>query len=182
MEYVLFVDGDRVRELTPISDNISNKLLNPACFEAQDTRFREVVGDAMIDKLSDLVRSGDIYIEGNEVYKGLLDTATRAIAYEALVQITITTAAKIDNAGVSSVGDEKMTPMPFSDVLKVRDFYQKKADFAFAKVQTYCWDNRKDLPELCECKIAHIHSNLLTSASSGIYLGGRRGCHKHNVR
>lgn len=182
MQEVLFTTEDFVKGVTNIDDNTSSKLLMPAVREAQQIELTETLGDAMMKKLTDILVSGMEDDPANAAYKGLLDSCQYFLAYQAMTNVVVMTAAKVAPAGVEQISDEKMNPVSLSDTFKIRDYYQKKADFYRMHIQTYCWDNRKDLPELCECKIAHIHSNLLTSASSGIYLGGRRGCHKHNVR
>ena len=73
MNRVLLISEDFVKELTNMSDNMQGKLINPAIAEAQEAGLREILGDCLMDRLLELVETGEIEFAENAMYKKLLD-------------------------------------------------------------------------------------------------------------
>lgn len=175
MEKVLLCSEKFVKELTNVDDNTSGKLIKPALQEAQDSGLREILGDKLVNKLCDLVANNEINAEDNAAYKELLDKAQYYMAYQAISNIVLLTAAKIGNAGVETMSDERMQPTSMKDNFMLRDFYQNKADFYQARLQSFVFDNRSSYPELTKNKCYELQANLYSAASCNIFLGGVRG-------
>lgn len=175
MEKVLLVSSNFIKNVSNISDNISGKLIEPAIWEAQNEGLRGIIGDRLEDKLEDLVRTGDISLSENEKYKRLLDKIQYFLAYTAISNICMLTSVKIDNAGLEQVGDEHMDPLGMDDSFRLSEFYQKKADYLCRQLQNYLLKNRSNYPELSQEDLHSIKSNLYSSATTGLWLGGVRG-------
>ena len=175
MEKILLTSVNFIKNVTNISDNISPKLLEPAIFEAQNEGLRGILGDNLVNRLEDLVSTGDIDLEENEIYKSLLLKCQYFMAYTALSNVCMLTAVKIDNSGLSQISDEHLDPISISDSYQLSQFYLHKADYLCRQLQNFVLNHRSSFPELSECDCRSIRSNLFSSASSGLWLGGVRG-------
>ena len=173
MTNVYFIEPELVKDLTNISDNLEGKVLGPAIIEAGNA-LREVLGDALTDKLEELILSGEIDLDENINYKLLLEKSQYFLAYQTASLVTTLTAVKIDNFGVSRSTDEHIESLSLSDVFTIGDRYQLKADDYCHKLQNWILKNRKKFPELTENQCNDIKANLYSSASCGIWLGGTR--------
>lgn len=184
MEQILLVSTNFIKNVSNISDNISGKLLEPAIFEAQNEGLRGILGDKLEDKLENLVDNGEINLPANINYKKLLMKAQYFLAYTAIANVCMMTSVKIDNAGLEQVSDEQMQPLSMDDSFRLRQFYLNKADYLAKQMQNYILRNITEFPEVNDCDGHSIKSNLHSSASTGIWLGGVRGngrgcgCHK----
>lgn len=172
---ILLTSETFVKEMSSISDNLAGKYIRPAIREAQEVKYRGLVGDGLLAKLKELVAEDAVDAQGNEQYKDLLDRSKYFIAYNAIVEIAMKVTFKVANAGVVKTGDENMEVASQPDMAKVQSYYQAKADSAAYDLQRWLLDNRLAFPELGECECHRIHANLYSAASSGLWLGGPRG-------
>ena len=179
MEKILLTSVNFIKNVTNISDNISPKLLEPAIWHAQNEELRSVLGDGLVDRLEELVSTGDIDLTENEMYRNLLNKAQYFLAYSAIADVCILTSVKIDNGGLEQVSDEHMDPITISESFQIQRFYQIKSDFMCRQLQNYVLKNRTAFPELSECDCRSIRSNLFSSATTGLWLGGVRGRIRH---
>lgn len=175
MNRILLVSANFIKNISNISDNISGKLIEPAIWEAQNEGLRGILGDSLVNRLEELVDTGDIDREGYEMYKQLLNKCQYFLAYTAIANICMLTAVKIDNAGLEQVSDEKMDPLDMDDSFRLQSFYQKKADYLCHQLQNYVLNNKAAYPELKECDCRMMRSNLFSAATTGLWLGGIRG-------
>ena len=173
MTNVYFIDPELVKQITNVSDNIEGKVLGPAIIEAGNA-LRDIVGDALCDKLEELISAEKIDLDENVNYKLLLDKSQYFLAYTAASLTTTLTAVKIDNFGVSRSTDEHIESLSLSDVFTISEHYQKKADEYCGKLQNWILKNKKKFPELTENQCNDIKANLFSAASCGIWLGGTR--------
>ena len=162
-----------VKDATSISDNIAGKFLLPSILEVQETRFRQVVGSCLLDRLKELCADGDITTSDYQAYKDLLDRAQYFLAYAAAAECCVKASFKLNNFGVSRTTADNLQAASFGEVAPMRDNYTFKADAACRDLQAWLRKNRAAFPELdggC-CSSANLHS----SASCPVYLGGARG-------
>lgn len=174
MTEIYLIDPELVKQITNVSDNLEGKVLGPAIIEAGNA-LRDIVGDALCDKLEELVVNEEINLDENINYKLLLDKAQYFLAYTAAANVTVLTAVKVDNFGVSRSTDEHIESLSLSDVFTISEHYQKKADEYCGKLQNWILKNKKKFPELTENQCNDIKANLYSAASCGIWLGGTRG-------
>lgn len=179
MEKILLTSVNFIKNISNISDNISPKLLEPAIFEAQNEGLRGILGDGLVDRLEELVSTGDIDLTENEMYRNLLNKAQYFLAYTALSNVCMLTAVKIDNSGISQVSDEHLEPISISDSYQLSQFYLHKADYLCRQLQNFVLNHRSSFPELSNCDCRSIRSNLFSSATTGLWLGGVRGRIRH---
>jgi len=175
MAEVLLISETFVKEVCSISDNVAGQYIRPSIREAQDIALRNILGDALLQKLKDLVANKSIGAEGNEAYKALADKEQYFLAYSTCVGIAQRVSFKIANAGVVKTPDEKVEVADQPDMAKVQSFYQAKADSMAFDLERWILVRRNDYPELKDHDCERIHSHLYTAATCGVWLGGPRG-------
>ena len=180
MEKVLLVSANFIKNVTNIDDNMPGKLIEPAIFEAQNEGLRTVLGDSLVDRLEDLVRTDKIDQEGYEMYKALLTKCQYYLTYTAMANICMLTAVKVSPAGLEQISDEHMEPLDMTDSFRLQSFYQHKADYLCHQLQNYVLNNKAAYPELKECDCRMIKANLFSSATTGLWLGGVRNPNRYN--
>lgn len=169
--YTYFITPNDVKDLTNISDNLSEKYILTAIREAQQTELTQVLGIHFITKLEEAVNKGEV----PERYTELLDNyILYFLCYNVIQKLIPIASVKIDNAGAVTTGDEKVENLSLDEVFRLQDYYTQKSDYYKMRLQRYLVANRTKYPEL-DCT-SEIHS----AYSSPIFLGGKRG--KHVIR
>ena len=170
MTDILLITEQSIKNITNISDNMAGKLLLTAIRESQEINLREILGDALLDELKRQVAENDV----RETYNHLILQCQYFLAYQSCANICMITSVKIDNSGLQRVSDEKMEPLPVSEVNQIHDYYQQKADFYCERLQHYLLQHKEDYPQLNARQCNSINANLYSSATCGIFLGGPR--------
>ena len=181
MAEVLLSSEAYVKSVTNISDNVAGKYILTSLREAQEVRLKSILGDCLLEKLKDLVRSEEIDKEENARYKNLIDKCQYYLAYMTIVELVYKVSYKIGNAGVVKTADENLQVASFEEIVAQKEFYQGKADFYCMGLQNYILENKSLYPEVDECTCRRIHSNLHSAASCGFFLGGARGKRRRRV-
>lgn len=181
MAEVLLSSEAFVKSETNISDNVAGKYILTSLREAQEVRLKSILGDCLLDKLKDLVRSEEIDKEENARYKNLIDKCQYYLAYMTIVELIFKVSYKIGNAGLVKTTDENLQVASLDEIITQKDFYQGKADFYCMELQNYILENRSLFPEVDECTCRRIHSNLYSAASCGFFVGGVRGKRRRRV-
>lgn len=174
MANVLLVSPEFIRSTTNISNNLQDKYLHSAIRESTDIDLEEVVGTKMLKKLKELVSTGDIQKEENEIYKDLLDAAKYFLAYSTISRVVVISSAKIDNFGLSQAEDDHIQALDMKEVFQLEKYYTNKADVYRKKLQDFVKKNLSDLPEITDYDCYDTEANLNSAASCSIWLGGAR--------
>lgn len=177
MNNVLLISEDLIKSLTNINENLSGNYLLPAISLAQDIDVEETIGTQLLNKLKELIYNNEIKLSENEKYKYLLDKYIQPfLCYATIAHLTVPVSFKIANAGILRTDDEKMTNISSNEVDKVKNYYKHIADTYKYRLQKYLIANYGDYAELQTYKsIADLKTNLYSSASCNINLGGMRG-------
>lgn len=171
---VLLIDPNFVRSTTNISNNLNDKYLQSAIREATDIDLEEVYGTKLLNKVKDLVVTGEIKNEENKQYKELLNASKYFLTYSVIARIVVISSAKLDNFGVSQADDEHINSLDMKEIFQLEKYYTNKADAYKLRLQNFISKNKNSYPELChDCY--DIEPNLSTAASCSIFLGGERG-------
>lgn len=170
MTDILLITEQSIKNITNISDNVAGKLLLTAIRESQEINLREILGDALLDEIKRQIQENDV----RETYNQLILQCQYYLAYQSCANICMITSVKIDNAGLQRVSDEKMEPLPVSEVNQIHDYYQKRADFYCERLQNFLLQHKEDYPQLTARQCNSINANLYSSATCGIFLGGQR--------
>jgi len=175
MQEVFLTSENRIRSTVNIDNNLESKFLQSAIREAQEVYLQEVLGTALLNKLKSLIADNVIDEQDNEKYKTLVEQCQLFLAYQVIAQVCIISAVKVSNGGLQTNRDDNLDNIGLADSFILKDYYEKKADFFKSRLQAFLYKNRKDYPELCESTCADIKATLDNAASTGLYLGGRRG-------
>ena len=172
---ILLISETFLKDNSAVSDNVAGKFLRSAIREAQEVYFRAILGDALLDKVKDLVREGTIGREENAAYKRLVDKSQYYLLYRSIVSLLPVITFKMANAGVVKTPDEKVEVASQEQVSLEQSRYQAQADAECRKLQNYLLANAGSYPELDEHECHRIKAQLYSAATSGIFLGGARG-------
>ena len=164
-----------IKSVTNISDNVSGKYILSSLREAQEISLKNIIGDALLEKLKSLVGEGKIDQAENLQYKYLVNKCQYYLAYMTIVELVYKVSYKIGNAGVVKASDENLQVASFEEIVAQKEFYQSKADFHCMEVQNYILSHRSDFPEVDDCTYGKIHATLQSAATCGFFLGGARG-------
>lgn len=172
---VLLISENRIKSLSPLSDNLAGKYLLPTIKLVQDIELRGTIGSCLLNALLQMVGEGTISASTNEAYKDLLDNYIQPyMTYQVLSEITDIVANKVVNAGVMQMDDEHQSNSYRTDKNDLKLTYLRHADSYKRLLQNFLLDNRKSFPELEECVCSMLLSNLRTAHSGGLWLGGPR--------
>ena len=164
-----------IKSVTNVSDNLAGKYILPSLREAQEIGLRGILGDKLLDKVKLLMKEGRLETEADGVYLALVNQCQYYLAYQTIVEVVNRVSYKIVNFGVAKSTDENLQVATQDEIAKMQCFYQAKADNYCLALQNYILDNRALYPELTTAHCRHIESNLYSSATCGIFLGGARG-------
>lgn len=175
MAEILLSSEAFVKSVTSASDNLSGKYILPSLREAQEIGLKGILGDALLAKLKDLLKTNTLDAPGNVAYKTLVDHCQYYLAYMTIVEVTNKVSYKIGNFGVTKTQDENLQVASQDEIAKMQYYYQSKADACCLDLQNFLLENRSDYPELSDNRCNRIKSNLYSAASCGLFLGGARG-------
>ena len=175
MKITYLISPQSVKDVTNISDNLSEKYILTAIREAQQTELTTVLGVHFISTLEHLIESGEIGNPEHANIKFVLDNyISYFLIYNVIEKLIPLVSVKLDNAGAVMSENEDVENLSFSDMLKLQDYYRQKSDFYKQRLQKYLRNNRSMFGDLLCC------SELDSAYSSPIFLGGKRG--KHIIR
>lgn len=175
MTDTLLTSEQFVKNTSNISDNLAGKYLLPAIREAQEINLRGFLGDALLDKLKELVAQGSIKSPDNAPYRRLVYQCQYFLAYQALAGLPYKIGYKLANIGVATTSDTNVKSATPAELSSVQGYYQGKADYYANILQRYVLKHYKEYPELDQNTCYDIRQNLYSSATCGLWLGGARG-------
>lgn len=173
---VLLTSENRIKSVSPLSDNLAGKYLLPTIKIVQDVELRMTIGDCLLNALLRMVGDGTIKDEENMAYKDLLDNYIQPyMTYKVLSEVTDIVANKIVNAGVTTVNDEHQYNSSRAEKNDLKLFYLRHSDSYKRLMQEFLLANSQAFPELTECECNRIRENLHSAYSGGVWLGYTRG-------
>ena len=175
MNGVLLSSESYIKTTTNISDNLAGGYILPALREVQEHNLRDILGDALLDKVKTIFKNGELGREENVHYADLVNRCQDYLAYMCVIDVTNRVSYKVTNFGVAKSNDENLQVATYDEIVKMQYYYQTKADSYCLDLQNWLLDNKSFFPELTEAQCHKIHSSLHSSASCGIFLGGARG-------
>lgn len=172
---ILLVSSDYIKAHSGLNDNTYDKMVLPALERAQDLDLCEILGECLVKSLQQKVSDGTISDPSNVLYKVLLDNYVAPfLTYTVLSNITLELGQVMGNGGIDTITDEHRQSLSFDERGQLKDYWKHHADGYCLKMQKWLKNNRTAFPELTGCT-CESGANLRSAASTGIWLGGRRG-------
>lgn len=147
---VFLISEKTLKEDSLISDNVGNEYIRPAITEAQDIDLQEIIGTKLLNKICNLVSTGDIIKEENISYKELLDDyITPYLEWKVMSTIQIPLAYKMRNMGIVQTNDTNVYSSTLRDAEKLMQHYDGKASFYSIRLTKFLCANTNKYPEYC---------------------------------
>lgn len=175
MAEILLSSETFIKSVTNISDNVAGKYILSSLREAQEVSLKSIIGIPLLEKLKELIKSGEIDSDVNMRYKYLLGKIQYYLAYMTIVELVQKVSYKIGNAGLVKTADENLQVASYEEIVGQKEYYQGKADYYCMELQQYILEDMIAYPEVDESTCRRIHANLYSAATCGIFLGGARG-------
>lgn len=167
----LLVSPSDVKAGSYIDYNVSDGMIGPAIRTAQDTYLREIIGDALLDKLMQLEYNAIIHedpsMDSMEEYKYLLETYVQPyLIAKTQVEILLPISLEIRNAGVVQKYDTNIQAAQLSNISRLRKYYETQAIDKANRMVTYLNEAKDLFPELkCTC-----NNGLKLRANTGLHI------------
>ena len=172
MTNILLISEDTLKTHSSLNKNVWADNLSSVIKATQDVDLQRILGPCLYKKVLELVENGGIRNENYSIYKTLLDEyITDYLIYQTLVNLIPEISTKITNMGLVVSNDEHVQNVTQGERDLVMGQYQKYADAYCKMMQDFLKENRDSFPELNCCGAPTLDS----SASSQLFLGGRRG-------
>ena len=172
MTNILLISEDTLKTHSSLNKNVWADNLSSVIKATQDVDLQRILGPCLYKKVLELVNDGGIRNAKYSIYKTLLDEyITDYLIYQTLVNLIPEISTKITNMGLVISNDEHVQNVTQGERDLVMGQYQKYADAYCKMMQDFLKENRDSFPELNCCDEAELNS----SASSQLFLGGRRG-------
>lgn len=176
MNNVLLVSEDYIKTHSNLNENVWGEYLLPAIREAQNIGLQSILGSCLYNTLIGMVDDGSITATTNVAYKTLLDDYIQDyLMYQTITDLVPIIGVKLANIGVAISNDERILNITEDERGNVKQYYQIRADWYCRRLQEFLLENEAAFSELDECQCSKIKSNLDSAASTGLFLGGRRG-------
>lgn len=172
MTNILLIGEDFVKTHSGLNENVWGAYLAPAIRDAQDIKLQSILGSNLYKTILQMV---DVEMVTDQYLTLLEDYIQIYLMYQTLSDLVPIIGVKLSNLGVVVSNDEHITNLSQSERELVQNSFMYKADFYAKRMQEYLLENRNLFPELDDCTCNTIKSNLDSSASTGLWLGGMRG-------
>lgn len=168
MAKVKFITSEYLKDNTPIDGNVSNTLLDPFIFKAQEIHLQTVLGTLLYEAIKTKIVSGDILLAPDVAYKTLLDehiqpTLAEWVLFESMPFIGF----KLTNKAVTQKNSDSSTPTGIDEIKWLRSSVRDSAEFYTKRLSDYLCTYESLFSELT----ANRETNELAPKSKR-YFGG----------
>ena len=171
LEYkkVMLVSPSKIKAYGTINLNVSDAEMSNAIRISQDVHLKDVVGDAMVEHLQELVYNkimgsgSSIDDQENEQYKALLDEyVVPAIVYRSAMELCTLLTLKIRNMGVVKNNDTNVQDTTAGDVKYMTEYYGTYYNDTLNKMMDFLCENKGAFAELpdgfCTCNSKPLYA------------------------
>lgn len=155
---VMLVSPNTVKGLGLVDCNFDDALMGSAIRTAQSVYLRDVIGDALLERLQELVfnaiegNEDNIDTPDNEPYKVLLEEyIEEALARKTVVELCLTNSFKMRNIGVAQDSDVNIKSATLSDIKYIRDSYETLWNDSLNRLIDFLKKNKTSFPEIDAC-------------------------------
>lgn len=164
----LLLTEEQLKENGFVNANVDTEYIIPSIEEAQDVFLREILGDALLDKLVELVEAR--HLDG--YYEILVkDYIKYYLKYKSVSILTMNVNFKVRNMGVVNQFGTEANTTTLEETKYLQNYWSEKADFYANRISKWLDLNKKYIPEykLCCKQVTNPNDNHPVST---IYLGG----------
>lgn len=159
---------------SPVNLNVEPYLINMSIIDAQEMHVQMQLGSILYKKLITLVRSGDIQLPANAVYKTLLDDYVQpAVVQWALYECIPYLRYKLMNKGVQVQNSDNSTPADLEDLKYIEARVKDRAEFVSQRLADYLLENETLYPEYTAATDIDDIKPETDAYNSGMFLGQR---------
>jgi hypothetical protein len=143
-----FVSETKLKEYTPVSQNVDSSKLVSAIRIAQDIVAKEALGQSLYERMMDLITSGDISNPTYVNYKNLMDNYIVPCCMWNAYYISLDFAlVEYANAGLVSNNTEQGAAVDLSTFKTIKAGAKHTADFYTEKLKLWLNNNSSLYPE-----------------------------------
>jgi len=143
-----FVSEQKLKEYTPVSQNVDSGKLVSAIRISQDIVAKEALGQALYQKMMELITSGDISLSQNINYKNLLDDYIVPCAMWNAYYISLDfSLVEYANAGLVSNSTEQGASVDLATFKTIKNGAKHTSDFYTEKLKLWLNNNTTLYPE-----------------------------------
>ena len=148
MAFTQLIDVDYVFIHTTMDRNIDPSLINPNIITAQDTNITQILGYTLIQKLMDLVSTGDIDDSSNSAYKLLLVNYVQpSLAHWAVWHSLPDVQYRMTNKAILSKTTDHATTTGLNELKYLRENVKHYADFYNQRIREVIINDPSSYPE-----------------------------------
>lgn len=176
MTNILLISEDYIKTHSGLNENIWGSYLTPAIITAQDIKLQSILGDTLYEALLNIVENGRISASDRRAYKSLLDGYIQPyLMWATLSDLVPIIAIKMANIGTVISNDEHIQNISLEERNLLQKFYEDKADFYCRRLQDFLKNTRDKNIKFDLENTKFIKPNLESAASTGLFLGNKRG-------
>jgi hypothetical protein len=174
MSQAILLSTLKLKESTPIQDNVDDSLLTPYIYRAQTTHIQSILGTDLYMKILSLVSINTI----PTTYKVLLDEYIQPVLieysfYEVLPFISL----KITNKSIARGSADYLNEGDLSDLRYLRNAVKDMAEFQSQRLVGYLKANIDKFPEYTTNSGPDKMRPNSKVYFNGVYMGGgKKGC------
>ena len=144
--HALFIGQTRLKEDTPLSGSVDDKLIAPTILLAQRKYILPILGTKLYDKLSADIKSGISNVTG--VYKILIeDYIQQPLIYFTFAELLPLLRVRFVNNATTIMNSEQSTGATYEDLKPIIDKYIDMGQFERQRLIDYLCDNTASYPE-----------------------------------
>lgn len=169
MNNILLISEELLKTHTPITENVQSSELTFCILQAQSMFLTESLGTKLLNKIYELVDTGDINLPQYIEYKKLVDVYVQPtlIAYAYYIGMD-NFAVKWVSIGLNSMRSEQGNPVDFKMFSFLKQNAKNNAEFLNNQLRQYLIFNNAKYPEysnvsLTNGDIVPVHSKPFTS-------------------
>lgn len=144
--HALFIGQTRLKEDTPLSGSVDDKLIAPTILFAQRKYILPILGTKLYDKLSTDIKSGISNVTG--VYQTLLENyIQQPLIYFTFAELLPILRVRFVNNATTIMNSEQSTGATYEDLKPIIDKYIDMGQFERQRLIDYLCDNTASYPE-----------------------------------
>lgn len=171
----MLISPDEVKGMSDINYNVDDTAIGASIRASQNIYLRDIIGDALLDKLQELVYNAisgvndNIDDERNIAYKTLLDEYVQTVlGYKVASEICVRLSLKIRNMGVVQNSDTNVHASQLADITYMKETYDAYFNDAANRMIKFICSHKDAYPEsefVCDCGNNPLYGRI------GLWLG-----------